>query len=802
MSASRGLSAQMDDGLRDRDEYEEQLRFFQRFLLNDSEKWEKTVKLAMSRNETRIFVDLQDLERAQGPKFVDQVLTNPVKYLPSFEEALFAFIKELDKTYADSLKTPIKIGFEGGFGRHHMTPRGLNSGMLGHMVCIEGVVTKSAVNAPKLLQSIHYCEATNKVVSRDHKDNTALGALATAGVGGAPKKDDDNNDIKMEVGLSVYKDTQKITVQEAPENAPTGVIPRSVEIVVEDDLVEKAKPGDRVRCIGVYRSFPSLNTPTTNGVWPSRIIANSVKNMQKDILDTKLTGDDIREIRKIAARPDMLDVLSRSFAPSICGHKGPKTGLLLLMVGGVEKNLENGTHLRGDINVLLVGDPSCGKSQLLRFVMNIAPLAVSTTGRGSSGVGLTAAILRDPQTREATLEAGAMVLADRGIVCIDEFDKMAEGDRVAIHEAMEQQSVTIAKAGMHTTLNARCSVVAAANPRFGSFDPNLDIAKNINLPDSLLSRFDLIFVVRDLSTEVEDRKISGQVLKQAMYRADKNAVQMRGVEAVHCRPLEREEENASADQNTEVWETKHPAFNRDEDSGILSLEFLRKFIKFCKIRTPPILSKEASEEIAERYVNMRLRFQQNFTQDGEKKQGGKLAVTTRTLEALIRLSTAHAKLKLRGEGNMDEPGHVTVEDVKIASDLLLSAREEAKAPTPVEYSEAVDEPEQDQDDGAPLEQGRSKRQKVTVRSEAAASAPPVPVDGGITPSRLEVFRTILSRTFTQGVLEQPEAGLLQTINDLLGAGEAAFNPGEFEAGLMLLEGENRIMRAGSKVYIV
>jgi len=797
MSAFQG--APMDDGSRDLHDYEMQVREFGRFLLADSEKWEKTVKLAMSRNETRITLDLDDLERVQGAKKVEEILTNPVKYIPSFEEALFAFVKELDQKYALEMKTPLKIGFEGGFGRHHMTPRGLNAEMLGHMVCIEGVVTKAAVGTPKLLQSIHYCEATNKITGREHRDGTALVPTATQGIGGMPQKDDDNNDMRMEIGMSVYKDTQKITVQEAPENAPTGVIPRSVEIIVEDDLVDRAKPGDRVRCTGVYRSFPALSQsiPATNGVWPSRIIANTVKNMQKDILDTKLTGDDIREIRKIAARPDMLDVLTRSFAPSICGHKGPKTGLLFLMVGGVEKNLANGTHLRGDINVLMVGDPSCGKSQLLRFVMNIAPLSVSTTGRGSSGVGLTAAVIRDPVSRENNLEAGAMVLADRGIVCIDEFDKMGEQDRVAIHEAMEQQSVTIAKAGMHTTLNARCSVVAAANPRFGSFDPELDIAKNINLPDSLLSRFDLIFVVRDLTTEVEDRKISGQVLKQAMYRADKNAVQMRGVEAVHCRPLERLEENASTNQSTEIWETKHPAFNREKDNDILTIDFLRKFIKFCKIRAPPILSKEASEEIAEKYVNMRLRFQQSFSQDGEKKQGAKLAVTTRTLEALIRLSTAHAKLKLRGEGNMDEPGHVTVEDVQVASDLLLSAREEAKAPSPAEYAEVMDEaPEED--DGAPAEQGRQKRQKIRIE----AGAPPPAADEGISASRLEVFRTILSRTFTQGVMEQPEVGLLQAINDLLGAGETPFTAGEFGAGLMLLEGENKILRAEGRVFVV
>merc|ERR1719454_955754 len=466
-----------------------------------------------------------------------------------------------------------------------------------------------------------------------------------------PSLDPEGHALEIDIGLSVYKDSQRFYIQETPENSPPGQIPRSIEVICEGDLADKVKAGDRVQVIGVYKSFPGPTQEVTTGVYPSRLIATNITAI-KEMTNHPFVSDDITNIRQIANRPDAFQLLARSFAPSICGHANPKAGMLLQMIGGTEKNLANGTHLRGDINLLLVGDPSCGKSQMLRFVMNTAPLAVSTTGRGSSGVGLTAALMKDPGSREFNIEAGAMVLADRGFICIDEFDKMGQDDRVMIHEAMEQQCVTIAKAGMHVTLNARCSVVAAANPVYGTFDPTLDLAKNIGLPDSLLSRFDLVFVVRDLTTEEIDRKIAEQVVRQASQRLGSDA--RRGVEQVHSNILQRREEaeRGKSTEPTEVFERAIPGPNGEAPPEVLTVEFLRKYIRYCR-RLTPVLTDESQAVVAEKYVDMRTRFQTGLV-DGESSKKPRLAVTTRTLEALIRLSTAHAKLKLRKDEVLPE----------------------------------------------------------------------------------------------------------------------------------------------------
>lgn len=285
------------------------------------------------------------------------------------------------------------------------------------------------------------------------------------------------NPLSFEYGLSDYKDIQNITLQEMPEKVPAGLLSRSIEVVLQDDLVDLVKPGDRVQINGILRPLVGGNT-FSSGTFKTVLIGISVTLLQAQT-EADISIEDIKKITKISKRKDLIPLLIRSMAPSVFGHNDVKKGCILQLVGGQEKVLNSSTRLRGDINMLLIGDPSTAKSQMLRHMLNLAPLSFNTTGRGSSGVGLTAAVTIDRDTGEKQLEAGAMVLADRGLICIDEFDKMSPEDRVSMHEVMEQQTVTIAKAGIHVSLNARCSVLAAANPIYGEFIKEKPVNVNI-----------------------------------------------------------------------------------------------------------------------------------------------------------------------------------------------------------------------------------------------------------------------------------------------------------------------------------
>uniref|UniRef100_A0A061S633 DNA replication licensing factor MCM3 n=1 Tax=Tetraselmis sp. GSL018 TaxID=582737 RepID=A0A061S633_9CHLO len=581
----------------------------------------------------RLNVNVADL-RTFDLELHDRLLNEPGEVLPAFENALDESVRSRDPKWLPEGQR-MHIGLEGEFGAHSVSPRQLTAPLMSKVVNVRGIVTKCSLVRPKMCRSVHYCQATNQSISREYRDVTSHDGPPTGSA--YPTKDESGNLLTTEYGLCHYRDSQMVTVQELPETSPPGQLPRSVDIIVEDDLVDECKPGDRVEITGVYKAVPPAAKGSVSGVFRSVLCAVSVRQLSRKLSFGSLSRADLDHIKEIAAREDILQLLGRSLAPSIFGHDTPKQALVLLLLGGMEKNLPNGTHLRGDINCLLVGDPGVAKSQLLRSVMNFAPLAINTTGRGSSGVGLTAAVTVDKDTGEKRLEAGAMVLADRGVVCIDEFDKMSDLDRVAIHEVMEQQTVTIAKAGLHTTLNARCSVVAAANPLYGSYEASLNKAKNINLPDSLLSRFDLIFIMLDELSN--DGAISEHVLSQHRFRArgDTVGVQEEDIDALlGIDADEEEQEDGGSQVYVKYNRLLHGPRRRRGDVREqlpLSKPFMRKYIHYAKERIRPELTASASDEIAAYYTSLR-QFQ------------ACPKVTVRMLETVIRLSTAHAKLRL------------------------------------------------------------------------------------------------------------------------------------------------------------
>ncbi|TKA80861.1 hypothetical protein B0A55_02339 [Friedmanniomyces simplex] len=607
----------------------------------------------LQRQLRRLTVSIDEI-RSHNRELADGLLNAPFDYSQAFDRALKDVVKTLGNRPAHETaeETMYYCAYVGSFGEYACNPRTLSSHYLNHMVSLEGIVTKCSLVRPKVVKSVHYNENKGTFHFREYKDQTmtANGAASTSVY---PTQDDEGNPLVTEYGYCSYRDHQTISIQEMPERAPAGQLPRSVDVIMDDDMVDRVKPGDRIELVGIYRSLGNRNAGQGSATFKTLILANNVILLSSKsgggIATATITDTDIRNINKISKQRRVFDLLSQSLAPSIYGHDYIKKAILLMLLGGMEKNLDNGTHLRGDINILMVGDPSTAKSQLLRFVLNTAPLAIATTGRGSSGVGLTAAVTSDKETGERRLEAGAMVLGDRGVVCIDEFDKMSDVDRVAIHEVMEQQTVTIAKAGIHTSLNARCSVIAAANPIYGQYDIHKDPHRNIALPDSLLSRFDLLFIVTDDIEDVRDRQVSEHVLRMHRYRQPGTEEGAPVREQLNQTLGVGLADEADADKPSEVYEKfnvmLHAGVTVTVGRGsqrkveVLSIPFIKKYIQYAKSRMKPILTSGAANYIVKTYSALR-----NDEMEGNQRKTSPM--TARTLETLIRLASAHAKARL------------------------------------------------------------------------------------------------------------------------------------------------------------
>ncbi|GAB6023905.1 MCM DNA helicase complex subunit [Chamberlinius hualienensis] len=777
------------------------------------------IRNMIANNEERIIININHLRR-KNPTRANNLLNVAFEEIIAFERALKEMVTAGDTQYAKE-HPQFFIGYEGSFGSKHVNPRTLSSRNLGNLVCVEGIVTKCSLIRPKVVRSVHYCPATKKMMERGYTDLTSYEAFPSAAA--YPTKDDDGNPLETEFGLSTYKDHQTLTIQEMPEKSPPGQLPRSVDIVCDNDLVDACKPGDRVQVIGVFRCLPGKKNGYTTGTFRTILIACNVICMNKEV-SSALSKEDVSKCRRFSRQKgDCFEILARSLAPSIHGHEYIKKALLCMLLGGVEKVLPNGTRLRGDINVLLIGDPSVAKSQLLRYIYYSAPRAVATTGRGSSGVGLTAAVTTDHETGERRLEAGAMVLADRGVVCIDEFDKMSDIDRTAIHEVMEQGRVTISKAGILASLNARCSVLAAANPVYGKYDQYKTPMENIGLQDSLLSRFDLLFIVLDSVDPENDRMISDHVVRMHQYRApneqDGEAFNIK--ESVDVLTTQGQNENDEEDDDESPIYEKYNALLhgglRSKKDKIVSVKFMKKFITLAK-SIKPVLTNEASEAIAEEYS--RLRSQDTINTNIARTQ----PVTARALETLIRLSTAHAKCRLSSTVDVED-AHAAIELVQYAyfkkvmererkrrraakDDSAESDADETEVETPKKKRTRSQQAKQPGEEGYDPYDFDNAELTGTADMETESTGPTkesvesVPVETPtIDDSRFELFKTKLQRAFQSAHAQSLTVNrIMTTIND--DPEVTSFSQPEVDAALEKMMDANQVMVADSIVFLI
>ncbi|RYP44622.1 hypothetical protein DL768_008943 [Monosporascus sp. mg162] len=421
---------------------------------------------------------------------------------------------------------------------------------------------------------------------------------------------------------TVYRNYQKLTLQESPGTVPAGRLPRQREVILLWDLIDKAKPGEEIEVTGIYRNNYDAQLNNRNGfpVFATILEANNVVKAHDQLAGFRLTEEDEQEIRKLSRDPQIVDKIVNSIAPSIYGHDDVKTAIALSLFGGVAKTAKGSHVVRGDINVLLLGDPGTAKSQALKYAEKTAHRAVFATGQGASAVGLTASVRRDPLTSEWTLEGGALVLADKGTCLIDEFDKMNDQDRTSIHEAMEQQTISISKAGIVTTLQARCGIIAAANPIGGRYNSTIPFSANVELTEPILSRFDILCVIRDTVDPEEDERLARFVV--GSHSRSHPSTQPAAEDSMEVEPeSEAARESQAAPANKQ---------------GEIPQELLRKYIMYAREHCSPKLLHMDEDKVARLFADMRR----------ESLATGAYPITVRHLEAIIRISEAFCRMRL------------------------------------------------------------------------------------------------------------------------------------------------------------
>lgn len=488
--------------------------------------------------------------------------------------------------------------------------RDLRAEHLGKFVSIEGLVRKATEVRPKIVNATFQCLRCNAIIKEPQEGQSFREPLECYKDQGGCERTAASTKFKLLGEASQYLDTQKIEAQEPPEILRGGEEPQRIEAYLEDDIAGTITPGERIVLNGILRSAQRGRPGARSTIFDIFVDVNSLEKERVEFEEIEISQSDVEKIREEAANPGSLDRIAQSIAPGIFGLEREKEALALQLFGGVPKVLPDGTRIRGDTHILMVGDPGVAKSQLLLYMSQIAPRAIMVSGKGSSVAGLTAAAVKDEFGEGRwTLEAGALVLSDRGLACIDELEKMNPQDRGSIHQAMEEQVVHIAKAGITATLPARCAVLAAANPQFGRFVREKYIGDQINLDPALLSRMDCIFVVQDIPNPERDREMAEHILTGHLIGE-----------------VSRAKEETGQAPPADVVRSGHIPY--------YEAEFLRKYVAFAK-RFYPVMTNEAKDRIRDHYLAIR-----------KEAEAGTVPITPRQLEAFVRLAEAAARARL------------------------------------------------------------------------------------------------------------------------------------------------------------
>src|SRR3990172_6900304 len=589
------------------------------------EKYRKRISQMALAGRESISVDFEEIY-AFDMTLAEKLLHKPDEFLQHADNAAFAQLGIEDQEYAEKMeKTTVRITQL--LGTEQL--RKLGSKQMGKLVMIEGIVVRATPVRPMVMQASFKCKRCGTVTRIEQ-----TGAFLKAPFECSDPSCRQKGPFEFVQDESSFIDSQDLRLQERPEDLPPGQLPRTLNVkLIGTEIVDLARPGDHVSIVGIVRAL----APSRPGIGKLRTFilhldANSLEVLGKEPDSSPPSPQEEEKILQIAKDPWVHRKIITAIAPSIYGYEHIKEAIMYLLFGGVSKSLPDIT-IRGEMNALLIGDPGTAKSQLLQYVSRIAPRGLYTSGRGTTAAGLTAAVIRE-KGGSMSLEAGALVLADKGICCIDEMDKMRPEDRVAIHEAMEQHTVSVAKEGILATLNARTTILAAANPALGRYEPHRTVAENISLPVTILSRFDLIFVLRDIPNKEADGRMSAHILE--IHRKRINPVEA---------PIEA--------------------------------ELVRKYITYAR-GVKPVLSKDALRRLGDFYLAMRA---------ASETEGSPVAITARQLESLVRISEARARVALKKEVSAEdaeaaiaimkrslEEGGIDVSSYKMDIDLIMTGK--------------------------------------------------------------------------------------------------------------------------------